>query len=88
MVSLARVRLRSVMGLPPRVIFERFVGVGPRRYFDLFSMKLSNGFPLKRKAAGAKAECSVNPNALVRVPMLPTSYLDREAQLAQVVTTV
>lgn len=75
-------------GLPPRVVFEPFVGVGPRRYFDLFSMKLSNGFPLKRKAAGVKADWSVNPNALARVPMLPTSYLDREAQLAQVVTTL
>lgn len=31
------------------VAFEPFVGVGPRRFFDLFSMKQGSGFPLKRK---------------------------------------
>jgi len=71
---------------PPKVVFEAFVGVGPRRYFDLFSMKLSNGFQMKRKAAGVKVTWTIGQEAFVRVPMLPTSYLDREAQLAQLVT--
>ena len=34
---------------PPLVTFEPFVGVGPRKFFDLFSMKLSTGFELTRK---------------------------------------
>lgn len=68
-----------------KVVFEPFVGVGPRRYFDLFSMKLSNGYPLKRKIAGSTASWEENPEAVVRVPMLPTSYLERESRLAQLV---
>ncbi|HWO24834.1 MAG TPA: anti-phage dCTP deaminase [Kofleriaceae bacterium] len=68
-----------------KVVFEPFVGVGPRRYFDLFSMKLSNGYPLKRKIAGRTATWDPNHHAVVRVPMLPTSYLERESQLIHAV---
>jgi deoxycytidylate deaminase len=68
-----------------QVVFEPFVGVGPRRYFDLFSMKLSDGYPLKRKIAGKTAPWEKNQDSVVRVPMLPTSYLEREAQLVQLV---
>jgi cytidine deaminase len=70
---------------PKKVVFEPFVGVGPRRYFDLFSMKLSDGYPLKRKIAGRTAPWAKTQDAVVRVPMLPTSYLEREAQLVQLV---
>ncbi len=70
---------------PKKVVFEPFVGVGPRRYFDLFSTKLSNGYPLKRKIAGKTAPWEKNPEVVVRVPMLPTSYLERESQLVQLV---
>lgn len=75
---------------PSRVVFEPFMGIGPRRFFDLFSTRLSNGYPLKRKQkpGGWKIKWKTNPDAIVRVPMLPTSYLDREAQLAQLVTTL
>lgn len=31
-----------------KVVFEQFKGVGPTRYFDLFSLNLSNGIELKR----------------------------------------
>jgi hypothetical protein len=65
-----------------------FVGVGPRRYFDLFSMKLSDGYPLKRKLAGRTARWEKAHDAITRVPMLPTSYLEREAQLAQLVPAI
>jgi hypothetical protein len=66
------------------------MGIGPRRFFDLFSMKLSNGYPLKRKQKpdGTTAKWKISDEATVRVPMLPTSYLEREAQLAQLVTTL
>ena len=66
-------------------MFEPFVGVGPRRYFDLFSMKLSDGYPLKRKVDGKKAAWERNGESIVRVPMLPTSYFERETQLSQLV---
>jgi tRNA(Arg) A34 adenosine deaminase TadA len=74
--------------LARKVVFEPFMGIGPRRFFDLFSMRLSNGFPMKRKDKpdGKKAKWKISSDALVRVPMPPTSYLDRETQLAQLVT--
>jgi deoxycytidylate deaminase len=73
-----------------KVVFEPFMGIGPRRFFDLFSMKLSNGYPMKRKQrpAGTKEKWTISSDIIVRVPMSPTSYLDREAQLAQHVTTL
>jgi deoxycytidylate deaminase len=63
-----------------KVVFESFVGVGPRRYLDLFSVRLSTGYPIVRKESG-KAKKWDPGNAAVRVPMFPTSYLQRE-QLA------
>jgi deoxycytidylate deaminase len=64
-----------------RVGFEPFVGVGPRRYFDLFSTRLSTGYPIVRKNADGSAVVWNRGAARPRVPMLPTSYLQRE-QLA------
>ena len=31
------------------VLFQPFVGIGPRRYFDLFSMNLGSSYDLVRK---------------------------------------
>jgi len=61
----------------PRVMFEAFEGVGPRRFFDLFSIGLSSGTTLKRKQGGRTVDW-VPGTAVVRVPLLPNSYLDRE----------
>ncbi len=68
-----------------KVVFEPFMGVGPRRFFDLFSMKMSNGYPMKRKQRphGAKEKWKIGNDSTVRVPMLPKSYLEREAQLVE-----
>jgi hypothetical protein len=59
------------------VNFEAFVGVGPRRFLDLFSMTLSSGYKLKRKAAGRKIDW-VSENSFPRIPLLPNTYIDRE----------
>jgi deoxycytidylate deaminase len=61
-----------------RVPFTPFVGVGPRRYFDLFSLSLGGGLQLVRKKDGAVLKIS-RQNAFVRVPMSPSSYIQREA---------
>ena len=61
-----------------KVSFDPFVGVGPRRYFDLFSTRLSTGYPISRKNADGSAVNWKRGTARVRVPMLPTSYLQRE----------
>ncbi len=61
-----------------RVRFEEFVGIGPRRFFDLFSMKLSSGTPVRRKNDDGeivKWDCQT---ASLRCIMEPSSYFERE----------
>ncbi|HUQ92926.1 MAG TPA: anti-phage dCTP deaminase [Bryobacteraceae bacterium] len=59
-----------------RVPFEPFIGVGPRRFFDLFSMMLSAGYPIDRKTKSGKVH-DWNPrrDSKPRIPMAlpPTS---------------
>lgn len=69
----------------PRIFLEPFVGVGPRRFPDLFSTSVSSGHEIERKqadgarAAGAKDE-AWKRTAVPRVPLPPTSYGEREAE--------
>ncbi len=63
-------------GRQERVQFEAFSGVGPRRFFELFSMKLSAGYNLKRKDPITGKTVAWKPE--VRVPMQTQSYLERE----------
>lgn len=65
-------------GEATRVRFEPFIGVGPRRFFDLFSMKLGSGYPLKRKERDGRKLEWVPENGRLRLQMLPASYLDLE----------
>jgi len=68
------------------VQFEPFDGVGPRRFLDLFSMNLGQGYDVERKGDGkikqwtrpaADSELT-QPMTGPRVPMRPNSYLERE----------
>jgi hypothetical protein len=61
-----------------KVPFVPFVGVGPRRFFDLFSMELSSGYVLERKTDGRAITWDRAKNQGPRVAMIPASYLDRE----------
>jgi deoxycytidylate deaminase len=62
------------------VRFDAFVGIGPRRFFDLFSMQLSSSYELSRKGEnGKKTEWRIEKSRL-RIQMKPTTYLDHEAQ--------
>jgi deoxycytidylate deaminase len=63
--------------------FEPFVGIGPRRYADLFAMKLSTGFSIKRKSDDGKTIRWTGENGRVRVPVQPVSYLQREQLAAE-----
>lgn len=67
-------------GAEEKVSFLPFVGIGARRYFDLFSMRISSGREMKRKT-GTDAMKFDRGAASPRVAMLPTSFLERE-QLA------
>lgn len=81
-----------------KVRFEPFDGVGPRRFFDLFSMNLGEGYDVERKEDGKikrwarplakdpsiKDEPEIAlPMRGPRVPMRPSSYLDREDLVAR-----
>lgn len=60
-----------------KVPFMPFLGIGPRRYFDLFSLSLSTGYPVERKLNGHLVQWS-RSSAAVRLQMKPSSYLERE----------
>lgn len=61
-----------------RVRFEEFVGIGPRRYYDLFSMSLGGGSPLKRKDSTGRIVNWSPDNASLRCKMDPSTYFERE----------
>ena len=72
-------------GIEKSVFFEPFVGIGPRRFFDLFSIKHGSGYDLERKyRTGEMKGYAKNPEeseGRLRLQMLPFTYLDLE-QLA------
>jgi deoxycytidylate deaminase len=62
-----------------RVSFLAFTGIGARRYFDLFSLQVSSGRPVRRKDAAGVARASWDrKTAVPRVPMTADSYIERE----------
>jgi deoxycytidylate deaminase len=65
-------------GDPKIVLFQPFVGVGPRRFFDLFSMRLGSGSPLSRKDGGGHILAWDQATAKLRLQMRPISYLGLE----------
>lgn len=66
-----------------KVLFEPFFGVGPRRFFDLFSMNLSNGYDVARKDQDTgHAKAWDHKSSRLRLQMLPSSYLELEKQAA------
>jgi deoxycytidylate deaminase len=60
-----------------KIPFLPFVGVGPRRYFDLFSLRLGMGYPVERKRRGELIPWA-RETAPVRLQMKPSTYLQRE----------
>lgn len=67
-----------------KVVFKPFVGVAARRYFDLFSMRISSGWPMTRKI-GTKAIKFNRRSATPRVPMAPTSFVEREEVATKII---
>jgi deoxycytidylate deaminase len=67
-------------GASEKVIFKPFVGVGPRKFVDLFSTSLGNGRKLQRKVDGVVVDWNRGV-AELRVPMTPFSYIDSETLL-------
>jgi len=59
------------------LLLEPFIGVGPRRYFDLFSLKLGQGGPRRRKDGDKLVEWT-RETASPRLQIKPLSYLQCE----------
>jgi deoxycytidylate deaminase len=64
-----------------KIPFLPFVGIGPRRYLDLFSLELSSGRVVERKNDDGSPSIEVRTMRPPRVPMSPFSYLEREDKL-------
>jgi hypothetical protein len=71
-----------------RVPFEPFIGVGPRRFFDLFSIMHSAGYRIERKASGRTREWDPLTDAKPRMPMAPSTYLQREVLASKAVYSI
>lgn len=65
-----------------KVVFAPFMGVGPRQFFDLFSMNLSSGRNLVRKGADARTVSFDHASAEPRISMRLTNYRDFEQDAA------
>jgi deoxycytidylate deaminase len=59
-----------------KVTFEPFVGIGPRKFFDLFSMRLSSGREIFRKNDDGHVLPWEYEKSCARIQMLPCSYID------------
>jgi deoxycytidylate deaminase len=60
-----------------KIPFESFVGIGPRRYSDLFPMNPNYGRSVERKRDGKTIKWP-DMGKRLRLPMHPISYLQRE----------
>lgn len=72
----------TINGESNKVQFVEFVGIGPRRFYDLFSMGLSTGARILRKNEDGNCVDWQEDTARVRCQMLSSSYLDKEAMEA------
>ena len=64
-----------------RIPFLPFVGIGPRRYLDFFSLDLSSGRPIKRKGEDNAPFVPPKLDRAPRVSLNPLSYLESEDKL-------
>lgn len=60
------------------VAFEPFIGIGPRRFLNLFSMNLGSGSKLRRKNKDGSTIEWDKSTASIRTPLIPKSYLEIE----------
>jgi deoxycytidylate deaminase len=63
------------------VLFEPFIGVGPRRFFDFFSTRLGTGREIDRKQYTQSWD--LEAGSTLRVQMSPGSYLEMESEASR-----
>lgn len=66
-----------------KVVFVPFVGIGPRKFFDLFSMRLSSGCEIERKNKEGHILDWKSEKSFARIQMLPCSYLEKETKATE-----
>lgn len=66
------------------VAFEPFIGVGPRRFLDLFSMSLGAGSKLRRKDKEGSTLDWDKSTAPIRTPLIPRSYIEIEEAASEI----
>ncbi|MGA7885989.1 MAG: anti-phage dCTP deaminase [Acidobacteriaceae bacterium] len=64
-----------------KIPFLPFVGIGPRRYLDFFSLELTSGRPVERKDDNHAPINVAKKGRPPRVPLIPLSFLEREDKL-------
>ena len=62
------------------VLFQPFVGVGPRHFLDLFSLRLGSGSFLEREDKNSSAIDWQPEKSELRLQMVPSTYLDIEVE--------
>ena len=66
------------------VVFEPFIGIGPRRFLDLFSMSLGSGSKLRRKDKNGSTLEWDKATASIRTPLIPKSYREIEKAASEI----
>ena len=67
-----------------KVLFQPFTGIGPRRFFELFSMAGQSGNTKRRKEKDGKVKSWSPEMANARMQLLPVSYLDKETMATSI----
>ncbi len=73
--------LDDINGNKDRVIFEPYIGVGPRLFNDLFSINYSTGYSIERKDERGNVIKWKAKTANYRLSMEPYGYIDKENAL-------
>jgi deoxycytidylate deaminase len=71
-----------------KVVFKHYVGIGPRRYLDLFSLKLSSGRSVKRKDKDGKISLWDRATAGPRVPSERASAALERLAIGEITTAI
>lgn len=76
------ITIEKTDGVNKRVRFKPFIGVGPRQFFDLFSMSLSAGRKIDRKIDSTIASWTPT-TATPRLQMFPVSHRHFESKAVE-----
>jgi deoxycytidylate deaminase len=60
------------------IYFEPFIGLGPRKFFDMFSMNLGSGRSVTRKTKDGRLVEWDPGIATLKTPLIPLNYKERE----------